>query len=247
MLEIEKIIIERLVVRNGELEQEGLLFMPVAGDKEVPLVVQIHGFNTFGAWELIFQSRRLVDKGFAVLLVSQLGFGGSKGPRDYCGPLTVSMVAELVQETLNNRSFKSVGVWGFSRGAIVASILLVKYPALFQAGILQSGVYDFAKDANNKDKPSDILENVISETGGTPEAYAERSSIINMEQLQCPVLIIHGENDEIISSDQARMLSERLSAVGKEHTLIIVPKSGHHLSGPAHFKERILPFLLKNL
>ena len=46
---------------------EALLLLPEQG-KVGGLVVLIHGFNKFGAWEQLFQAQRLSAKGCAVLL-----------------------------------------------------------------------------------------------------------------------------------------------------------------------------------
>jgi dipeptidyl aminopeptidase/acylaminoacyl peptidase len=45
-----------------------------------------------------------------------------------------------------------------------------------------------------------------NETGLTPEAIKERYSILFMEKLNCPVLILHGEKDIMVS--QALLLRD---------------------------------------
>ncbi len=250
MTNIEDISIKRITLKDDDLEQEGLLLTPVSVKAgPYPLIVFLHGFNRFGAWELIFPAQRLLKEGFAVLLPSQLGFGGSKGTRDYCGPKTVEMIASLMKEVsaFDGIDASRIGMWGISRGATVTALLAVRHPELLKAAIVQAGTYDFAKEATRDSKPKDIVENIVHETGGTPDAYQDRTSVTDMESLACPLRIIHGELDETTSPEQAHLLGERLTVLGKAHDLILVPNAGHHLSGPLHTKGRILPFFKEKL
>ena len=48
-----------------------------------------------------------------------------------------------------------------------------------------------------------------------PELYEQRTPIEELKQLQCPVLIIHGERDHNVSIEQARLLYRRLKNHGK--------------------------------
>ena len=64
-----------------------------------------------------------------------------------------------------------------------------------QAVVLGAGIYDFkeAYDEVTIKGIKGIRENMENETGLTPEAIKERPSILFMEKLNCPVLILHGE------------------------------------------------------
>jgi len=50
----------------------------------------------------------------------------------------------------------------------------------------------------------------LRETGMTREAVRVRSSILRMDRLQCPVLILHGENDRNVPVSPAKLLANRL-------------------------------------
>lgn len=240
----ENLALTKITFLDNEETFEGL-YLPT--DSPRGLVVFIHGHNTFGAWELLFQSQRLLKEGYAVFLPSQAGFGGSRAKRDYCGPRTVAAVEKLFEHLLAaNSDLESlpVQVWGISRGATVAAKFAVgKHSGRVVSAILQSGVYDHEKNYLDPKKPEKIRKNILTETGGEASELKKRSFIFDVDQVNVPLLIIHGENDENVDVNQAYALHTELKSANKDYELRIIQGAGHILSGPTHFRELILPFL----
>jgi len=224
---------------------EALLLTPQKFTKA--LVVLIHGYNRFGAWEMFWPARRMLLEGFAVILPSQLGFGESRGYRDYCGPSTVDGIHTLIQKIAQENGQLNklkIALWGISRGATVASLMVGKYPTTYTSSILQAGIYDMKADYEWKNKDIGIKNNIEMETGATDEAFAKRSAINLVEQIQTPLLIMHGGKDDVISANQARAF---VSALQSEHELIILEEKGHKISGPNEINKYVIPFLQKHL
>ncbi len=69
------------------------------------------------------------------------------------------------------------------------------------------------------------------ETGMTKEAVRERSSILQMERLKCPVLILHGEKDVNVPVSQALLLRDRVTQLHKESEIKLFPDREHSI-GP---------------
>jgi dipeptidyl aminopeptidase/acylaminoacyl peptidase len=69
------------------------------------------------------------------------------------------------------------------------------------------------------------------ETGMTKEAVSQRSSILRMERLKCPVLILHGEKDINVPVSQAVLLRDRLTQLHKEFEIKLFPDREHSI-GP---------------
>jgi dipeptidyl aminopeptidase/acylaminoacyl peptidase len=226
------------------------LYLPSPhNNKKRSLVVLIHGFNKFGAWEHIFQARRLNDNGYDVLLPSQYGFGKSSPPRDYCGSRTVTDIAQMI-ECVSERigvTKDRIVIRGASRGAIVAAMLATKRPKIAAAIILEAGAYDMRKDYFWEKKDPTIKSNIEKESGATHAALSERSAMDYIDAIETPLLIIHGSADETISVEQAEEFARELNNKGKQNELIILEKKGHHLGGPSYEKKYILPFLEKHL
>jgi len=86
-----------------------------------------------------------------------------------------------------------MGIYGYSRGGMAASLLAVELDDV-KAAVLGAGIYDFKKAFADSTLPG-VRENMKAETGMTDEAIRQRSPVLRMERLKCPVLILHGEKD----------------------------------------------------
>jgi acetyl esterase/lipase len=71
--------------------------------------------------------------------------------------------------------------------------------------------------------------------GGTPDEAAERykaaSPLTYVSKDDPPVLTLHGDMDALVPVEQARMLDERMKAVGAPHTLMVFEGQGHGFGG----------------
>lgn len=248
-------------IEEYEYEVDGqklmaVLALPVSGSK-FPVVVDIHG-HVIGSEDSIKKFSPSLDrpytgdiriftkKGFAVFLPVMIGYGRTGGKMDFCGPATIKGVVESIRQiVLNDERLNGevLVAYGVSRGAIVSAQLATKFPKMFKAAIFQSGAYD-AKNNFETTQIEGIRENFRKEAGTSERAFRERSSIFDMEKLQCPVLILHGENDDRIDVSEAKNLDKKLTELNKEHKSVIFPGMDHFLSRPDVSKE-ISEFLTK--
>jgi hypothetical protein len=104
---------------------EAILFQP-AGSGPFPGILMIPGYER-SARNLIPIGVRLAEAGFACLAVTQPGFGKSDGPPDFVGPKTLKVLSvgyrKLQHETFVDA--QRLGIYGYSRGAMAASLLVV--------------------------------------------------------------------------------------------------------------------------
>jgi dipeptidyl aminopeptidase/acylaminoacyl peptidase len=85
-----------------------------------------------------------------------------------------------------------------------------------------------------------------AETGMTEIAIIDRSSVLHMEKLKCPVLIIHGMNDGNSPTNQAYVLRDRLIELKKDFEFLILPDHVHgQIKGD--FLSPVLDFLSRKL
>jgi dipeptidyl aminopeptidase/acylaminoacyl peptidase len=122
-----------------------------------------------------------------------------------------------------------MGIYGFSRGGMAASLLAVQLDDV-DAAVFGAGVYDFKK-AHDEATIEGIRHNMEIESGWTDEAIRERSSVLRMEKLKCPVLILHGEKDANVPVSQAYLLRDRLTALKKDFEIKLFPDREHGI-GP---------------
>lgn len=187
------------------------------------------------------------QQGFASLAVTEPGFGKSEGKADFMGPKSMEAFAVGFKK-FRQESFvdaERVGVYGYSRGGMAASLLTVKLGKAVKAAVFAAGVYDF-KRAYDETKFEGIRENIKAETGLTEKAIRERSSILQMKKLKTPVLIIHGENDENVPTNQALLLRDRLTELKKDFEIVILSDHKHgQLKG--NFISPVVDFLNRKL
>ena len=187
------------------------------------------------------------QQGFACLALTPPGFGKSEGQRDFMGPASIDAFATGFRKFRHDSYVDStkMGIFGYSRGGMAASLLAVKLGHEVKAAVLGAGVYDF-KRAYEDTKLEGIRENMKLETGMTETAIKERSSILRMEKLKCPVLIIHGENDGNAPTNQAYLLRDRLVELKKDFEFKILADHVHgQLKGD--FLTPVLDFLSRKL
>jgi dipeptidyl aminopeptidase/acylaminoacyl peptidase len=210
---------------------EAISFRP-AGDGRFPGVLLIPGYERT-ARDLIPLGVRLAREGFAGVAVSQPGFGKSQGPADFVGPRTLEVLT-VAYRKLREESYVDpdrMGIYGYSRGGMAASLLAVELDDV-KAAVFGAGVYDFQRAYDDSTLPG-VRQNMRAETGMTKEAVRQRSSILRMENLKCPVLILHGEKDVNVPVSQALLLRDRLTQLHKEFEIKLFPDKEHSIGAPA--------------
>jgi dipeptidyl aminopeptidase/acylaminoacyl peptidase len=222
---------------------EAISFRP-PGDSRFPGVLLIPGYERT-AQDLIPFGVRLAREGFAAVAVSQPGFGKSQGPADFVGPRTLEVLTAGYRK-LQKESYVDadrMAIYGYSRGGMAASLLAVELDDV-KAAVFGAGVYDFQRAYDDVTLPG-IRQNMMAETGMTKEAVRQRSSILRMEKLKCPVLILHGEKDINVTVRQALLLRDRLTQLHKEFEIKLFPDKEHSIGPQAYdlsidFFERTL-------
>ncbi|UCF04440.1 MAG: prolyl oligopeptidase family serine peptidase [bacterium] len=207
---------------------ESIMITPMHRVFRFPAVMLIPGYGKT-ARDYIPVGIEMAKDGFVCLAVSQPGFGRSEGTPDWVGPRTIAALSHgyelLMREPFVDTT--NIGVYGYSRGALAASLLAVKLGNI-KAAAFCAGIYDFRR-AYDETRIEGIRRNMETETGMTPEAIDARTSIAMMDELSCPVLILHGEDDENAPVGQAYALERRLRDLGKEYEITIVPDVGHNI------------------
>lgn len=196
------------------------------GDRKYPGLVLLAGRE--GAKTLFTFATMLAQQGFASVAITEPGFGNSEGTADFMGPKSIEAFAVGFRKFRREAFVDSekVGIYGYSRGGMAASLLTVKLGKAVKAAVFGAGAYDFKK-AYDETKLEGIRENIRTETGITEKAFRERSSILQMKKLETPVLIIHGENDENVPTNQALLLRDRLTGLKKDFEIIILTDHRH--------------------
>ena len=146
-----------------------------------PAILFIHGHQeqVRNGGEAFVRPGRLgimASRGYVAAALSQPGYGNSDGPPDFCGPFTQEAVLVAIDFLRNQPSVNpnKVALYGYSRGAIVASMVATKDPKL-AAVVLGAGAYNFFSWYPTPLRGIDA--NIEREAGTSAEAFRARSAI----------------------------------------------------------------------
>lgn len=215
------------------------------GDGPYPAVLFIHGHQEQvrnGGEEYVRTGRLgvMARRGYVTASLSQPGYGNSDGPPDFCGPFTQE-AALVAIDFLRKQAFVKpdrVALYGYSRGAVVASMVATRDQRL-AAVVLGAGVYDFFKWYPTGIRGIDA--NIRIEAGTADETFRARSAAYHMENIKAPVLLLHGAHDDRAPVQHAAAFAEKLESKGTSVKIMIFP-AGHSIPINEQYGE-IYPFL----
>lgn len=212
-----------------------------SGERPTPAVVAVHGgphaqsVRRFDQYAQFF-----IDRGFSVL---QPNYRGSIGRgrafkerihRDWGGGEAEDIAAAgrwlAAQDWVDEDRLL---VCGGSYGGYSTYWQLVRYPRLWSAGIAWVGITDLHKLYEDS---MPHVRAVLEEQLGDPEEdgafYRERSPITHVEDIEDPLLMVHGENDPRCPLNQARRFRDALVerrgwTEGGEFEYVELTEEGH--------------------
>lgn len=145
-----------------------------------------------------------------------------------------------------------VAIFGASYGGYAALMGAVREPGLYRCAIGYAGVYDLGLMFKSGDIPGyrsgrDYLAKVL----GTDEADLQaRSPAQAAQNIQVPILLIHGKEDFRADYVQAKRMKAALEKAGKPLEWMALSGEGHGIydeEGRRNTYERLLTFLDKYL
>jgi dipeptidyl aminopeptidase/acylaminoacyl peptidase len=230
--------------RYGGKLVESLTFRPTAAGRHAGLFL-IPGYQgtarTYLGLGIVF-----AKLGFATMSVGTPGFGKTELKPDFLGPNTVNAFVEgyrrFRREPFVDKN--KLGVFGYSRGAIAASLMITELRDV-KAAVLGGGIYDLKK-AYDELTIEGIKENIKTEAGLAEKSLKERSAVFRAGRINCPVLVIHGERDENAPTDQAYLFTDELKRLHKEVELKILANHRHGVLG-GDFLNIVLDFFSRKL
>ncbi|NCG66506.1 DUF2584 family protein [Bacillus coagulans] len=173
------------------------------------------------------------SEGFIVFAPFYRGNRGGEGDEDFGGDDMHDAYFGFDVLMEHERVSGRVHVFGFSRGGIMALGTAQARPAA--SLVTWGGVSDVALCYAERVDLRKMMKRVI---GGTPEKYPEwyrvRTPLYKLGQIGCPVLIIHGEQDQNVSVEHAIRLERGLKQLGKPVETWYFPELGHHFPPPVN-------------
>jgi dienelactone hydrolase len=164
---------------------------------------------------------------------------------EYELPDVITGVNKLVDERKVNPD--SMGVKGWSNGAIIATMLTVKHPDMFKVAAPGAGDVNWTSDYGNcrfgvsfdqsyfGGAPWDNTDGQIFNT-----AYIQKSPLFEMEKVRTPTIIFHGSEDRAVPRDQGWEYYRALQQIGEAPVRFLwFPDQPHGLQKVTHQSRKL--------
>jgi dipeptidyl aminopeptidase/acylaminoacyl peptidase len=205
----------------------GILFRPEVGSDRRAAILVLHGWapaGTNGAAIVENRARRYSEAGMIALALSMRGWPPSAG-RDDCGLEQPDDVVRAVAWLASQPGVDPdrVALLGFSQGGQVALLAGARGARVRAIGAYYpvTDVLRWKQTTTNPDIPGYIA--AVCEPGGV----APRSPLLQAASFLNAVLLVHGEQDTRVPTEQSTLLHEALTSLGRTSTLLLVPGAQH--------------------
>ena len=227
---------------TGVPEAHALVYPPtnplVTGpdDERPPLLVIVHGGPTAAASPVLnLDVQYWTSRGFCV---ADVDYRGSTGyGRRYREALKGRWgVADLDDVVACARFLADAGrvdprrmaIRGESSGGYTTLAALTLRPGVFSAGASHYGIADLGALAADTHKfESRYLDGLIAPWPEGADIYAERSPITHVDALNTPLAVFQGDEDQVVSPDQAELIVAALEKRGVPHAYVLFEGEQH--------------------
>ncbi|RMH07458.1 MAG: alpha/beta fold hydrolase [Nitrospirae bacterium] len=217
------------------------------------LVVLCHGFlSTKDSSTNRRLTELLTARGISTFRFDWMGMGDSDGPFAH---LTIGACLDQLAcaiRYVESCGYRHLGLIGSSFGGFIALLAANHYPSLYALG-LKCPVPDFPAMLESTLGPAGMAQwqrthHIPDVTGGSsPIALDYRfyedcrryDAFAAAAALTIPVLIVHGEADELVPVSQVQRLAETITG---EKRLVILPDANHYFGKPEDFRVMTLHF-----
>jgi dipeptidyl aminopeptidase/acylaminoacyl peptidase len=211
-------------------------------EDDAPVVVNVHGgpeSQSRPAFAPVTQY--LLHRGYAVFFPNvrgSTGYGKAYTHLDDVG-LRMDSVRDLAHAAfwLRERGHKSVAVMGGSYGGFMVLAALTEYPELWSAGVDIVGIANLVTFLENTGSYRRALRE--SEYGSLERdrgLLESISPIHKAENIEAPLMVIHGKNDPRVPVGEAEQIVERVRESGGIVEYLLYEDEGH---GLAKLKNRL--------
>jgi acetyl esterase/lipase len=219
------------------------------GGGELPLVVFLHGGGWISGEREMYgeEAHWFANYGFATATVDY-----RLAPL-YPFPAAVedaeSFVAFIRENRAKYRVTDKIGAMGNSAGGHLAAMLGVT--GRVDAVVDVCGLTDMRNPGETQYPISmSFIEQFLGGPyAGNEDAYAQASPLAHIDGDECPFLIVHGSEDDVVPATQSTTLHEGLVAQGRDARLLMLEGEGHSFSidawdrirseAAAFFKEKL--------
>ena len=230
--------------------------------KGAPLIVMPHGgpIGIFDDRYFDLTTQFLVLNGYAVLRVNFRGSGGystelkQAGKRQW-GNLILRDIYKATEKVVADKRVNEerVCVFGASYGGYAALMLTITHPETYLCGVTMAGVSDVNLYLNSPkitSRQDDWLKEYVGDSLTEHDVLKDISPVYSLIKLQRPLLIMHGEKDEVVDIEHFYRLTAFMLKYEKTFESYAFPETGHALENMdtvVLYHSKVLDFLNKYL
>ncbi|MEL6589014.1 MAG: prolyl oligopeptidase family serine peptidase [Bacteroidota bacterium] len=262
-LEKKQIAKTEIVRWTGALDDEitGMLYYPHDYDssRRYPLIVAIHGGPTgvdMDRWSdrWAYFHNLLVQEGCFILKPNY--HGSSNHGQDFTESIKFHYYDYELDDVMSGIDMldkdgridrDSLGLMGWSNGAIITTMLTVKYPGVFKVATPGAGDVNWTSDYGTCRFGVTFDQYYL---GGAPwddkdgktynQVYIDKSPLFEMDKVLTPTLIFHGSEDRAVPRDQGWEYYRALQQNGKAPVRFLwFPGQPHGLQKITHQTRKI--------
>jgi dipeptidyl aminopeptidase/acylaminoacyl peptidase len=230
---LDNTITEKINYLSDGLKVKGYISYPLDKSKKYPCIIWNRGgignkgaIDSFTARGIFGQLARW---GYVVLATQYRGNDGGEGMDEFAGN-DVYDVLNLIPlaDEIENADTNKWGIEGWSRGAMMTYLTLLKNPN-FRCAVLVGGISDFKNYVETNQGRIIAYKNIIGEKDF--KKILEERTILNLVNKlpNIPYLIIHGKSDETVPVEQSILIAEKLKELNYDYKLVLFEQGDHYL------------------
>ena len=235
---------QKLTYSSDGLKVIAYLYKPKeTNGQKFPAIIYNRGSAVRGdiAPELISLFHRLASAGFVILAPMLRQSDGGEG-RDELGGADVNDLMNVapLARSLGFVDMDNLFMCGVSRGGMM-TYQAIKRGFPINAAAVVGAFTDMQGviDSHAKQYPLTVLKQLWPNYEERKDEISRaRSATCWADQLNVPLLIMHGGSDQSVDTEQSLTLAEQLEKLGKVYELVVYAEDNHHLSKNEEDRDR---------
>ncbi len=215
-------------------------FDSLEGARNIPFVVFPHGGPSARDFlRFSFTVQFLMSRGFGVLQINFRGSTGygqefeNAGHREW-GQAMQDDITDGVKWLVENdyADAERIAIVGGSYGGYAALMGAVKTPELYQCAISFAGVSDLPDLLQHQRQfvAGSYTTRFIGNWWKDRKMLAENSPARRANEIEIPILLMHGDRDTVVEIDQSAKMAKQLRKSKKKYKYVVLEDGDHHLS-----------------
>ena len=228
-------------------------------NKKYPVLIYVYGgpgsqtvTQAFESGQRAMWHRYLTEQGYIIASIDNRGTGGrgrhfEKQVYKKLGQYEVTDQIDATRYLVENYGFidsSRVGIWGWSYGGYMSSLVLARGNDLFSTAIAVAPVTSW------RFYDTIYTERFMQTPQMNPEGYKKGAPVTYADQIRGEYLLVHGTGDDNVHFQNAVRMTDRLVEEGIQFENMYYPNRNHGIYGGntrRHLYEMLNDFIIKNL